>query len=260
MNICEPGHNNSIWNCSCSQGCFGHKGDRDTLEGLLFCNSSFVQRKLLKNSWGISYPSKGQVQWLQQYTSKQRQTQLNGISDQSLRCPHEDSYPLSAQRKLWSDWADAQTDLSLRWAHMPYCWFCHEAAQKISRECHNNKNHSPLPVMLVHMPTTAHSENSDHTGRMPRLIWVFAGRTCHIVGFVMRRLKRSPGSATIKNHSPLPVMLVHMPTTWTQGLYLIRSCIASYFWNQGKQCRPRSDAKERGAWLGFTLFSYKNFY
>ena len=25
------------------------------------------------------------------------------------------SYPLSAQRRLWSDWADAQADLSLRW-------------------------------------------------------------------------------------------------------------------------------------------------
>ena len=31
----------------------------------------------------------------------------------------------------------------------------------------------------------AHSEDSDQTGRMPRLIWVFAGRTCHFVGFVM---------------------------------------------------------------------------
>ena len=30
------------------------------------------------------------------------------------------SYPLSAQRRLWSDWADAQADLSLRWAHMPF--------------------------------------------------------------------------------------------------------------------------------------------
>ena len=27
------------------------------------------------------------------------------------------SYPLSAERRLWSDWADAQADLSLRWAH-----------------------------------------------------------------------------------------------------------------------------------------------
>ena len=24
--------------------------------------------------------------------------------------------------------ADAQADLSLRWAHMPFCWFCHEVA------------------------------------------------------------------------------------------------------------------------------------
>ena len=41
-------------------------------------------------------------------------------------CMKEDwvlSYPLSAQRRLWSDWADAQADLSLRWAHMPFCWF-----------------------------------------------------------------------------------------------------------------------------------------
>ena len=27
------------------------------------------------------------------------------------------SYPLSAQRRLWSDWVDAPADLSLRWAH-----------------------------------------------------------------------------------------------------------------------------------------------
>ena len=38
------------------------------------------------------------------------------------------SYPLSAQRRLWSDWAHAQADLSLRWTHMPFCCFCHEAA------------------------------------------------------------------------------------------------------------------------------------
>ena len=38
------------------------------------------------------------------------------------------SYPLSAQQRLWSDWADAQADRSLCWAHMPLCWFCHEVA------------------------------------------------------------------------------------------------------------------------------------
>ena len=53
-------------------------------------------------------------------------------SDQSIRCPNKKawvlSYPLSTQRRLWSDWANAQADLSLRWAHMPFCWFCHAAA------------------------------------------------------------------------------------------------------------------------------------
>ena len=38
------------------------------------------------------------------------------------------SYLLSAQQRLWSDWADAQADLSLRWAHRSFCRFCHVAA------------------------------------------------------------------------------------------------------------------------------------
>ena len=33
------------------------------------------------------------------------------------------SYPLSAQRRLWSDWADAQADLCLRWAHTHFVGF-----------------------------------------------------------------------------------------------------------------------------------------
>ena len=33
------------------------------------------------------------------------------------------SYPLSAQRRLWSDWADAQADLSLRSVHTHFVFF-----------------------------------------------------------------------------------------------------------------------------------------
>ena len=33
------------------------------------------------------------------------------------------NYPLSAKRRLWSDWADAQADLSLRWAHSHFVGF-----------------------------------------------------------------------------------------------------------------------------------------
>ena len=44
--------------------------------------------------------------------------------------PKDPSLGLSScgQRRLWSDWAAAQADLSLRWAHKPFYWFCHEAA------------------------------------------------------------------------------------------------------------------------------------
>ena len=34
-----------------------------------------------------------------------------------------------AHSEDWSDWADAQADLSLRWAHKSLCWFWHAAAQ-----------------------------------------------------------------------------------------------------------------------------------
>ena len=33
------------------------------------------------------------------------------------------SYPVSVQRRLWSDWADAQADLSLRWAQSHFVGF-----------------------------------------------------------------------------------------------------------------------------------------
>ena len=33
------------------------------------------------------------------------------------------SYPLSAQRRPWSEWADAEADLSLRWAHSHFVGF-----------------------------------------------------------------------------------------------------------------------------------------
>ena len=42
------------------------------------------------------------------------------------------SNPLSAQRRLWSDWVDTHTDLRLRWAHRSFCWFCPAAAHFIS--------------------------------------------------------------------------------------------------------------------------------
>ena len=40
-----------------------------------------------------------------------------------MRKPCTHIYPLSAHRRLWSDWADAQADLNLRWAHSHFVGF-----------------------------------------------------------------------------------------------------------------------------------------
>ena len=53
----------------------------------------------------------------------------------------------------------------------------------------------------------ADSEYSDQTGRMPRLIWVFAGHTCHFVGFVTRRL------VSLKRKCKKPEISVEKSTT-----------------------------------------------
>ena len=70
---------------------------------------------------------------------------------------------MCAQQRLRSAWASTQSDQT----ESSLC------AQWIAKD----------PSFLH-----AASEDSDQTERMPRLIWVFAGRTCHFVGFVMSRL------------------------------------------------------------------------
>ena len=49
------------------------------------------------------------------------------------------------QQRLGSAWAGAQADLSLRWAHMLFCWFCHEAPQIVSVQYQN------IRVISVHI-------------------------------------------------------------------------------------------------------------
>ena len=52
------------------------------------------------------------------------------------------SCPLNAQRRFWSDWADAQGDLSLHWAHIHFVGFvmswlkCH--GEEISSDFHTS--------------------------------------------------------------------------------------------------------------------------
>ena len=83
--------------------------------------------------------------------------------------PQNQQNGMCAQQRFKSAWASAQSD------------------------------HSSLSAWrkLGSLPTHwAHSEDSDQTGWMPRLIWVFAGRS-HFVGSAMRQLICRPWSIQI---------------------------------------------------------------
>ena len=57
-----------------------------------------------------------------------------------------------AHSELWSDWADAQADLSLRRVHRSYCWFCCVAAseqQSLKDDNQPLRTHSLISAFVV---------------------------------------------------------------------------------------------------------------
>ena len=89
-------------------------------------------------------------------------------SDRSLRCSHGETLdPLSTQRRSWSDWVDAQADLSLCLAQMSFCLFCRAPAQDALL----------LLLLLLQLNTSIIA------------IATAAERKCRCVGFVVRRLR-----------------------------------------------------------------------
>ena len=70
--------------------------------------------------------------------------------------------------------------------------------------------------LVVKDPSFLHagSVNSDQTGRMPRLVWVFAGRSCQFVGFIMRWLIYGPRPKAF----PSCLMLLTIQRRWLYSL------------------------------------------
>ena len=69
-------------------------------------------------------------------TSEDSPSLIRGLAVRSVgrQCPSASS---CGQSRLWSDLADAQADLSLRWAHRLFCWFCRALVHKsFCRLCH----------------------------------------------------------------------------------------------------------------------------
>ena len=85
------------------------------------------------------------------------------------------SYQLIAQRRLWSDWADAQADLSSLGAHS-FCWFCHVVTQLFCCYCVSTYNISlgslrhrmKKPWVLSYPLRTERKLKSDWAASWPR--------------------------------------------------------------------------------------------
>ena len=89
------------------------------------------------------------------------------------------SYPLSTQQRFWSDWADVLADLSLHWAHMPFCWFCHDVAHTVLTDytcidiCYNHFKY----IILQFQITSKCQHNSMNSAHRPP--WMIqSGCTC----------------------------------------------------------------------------------
>ena len=82
-----------------------------------------------RTKWATSWQNQQNVmcaQW------RLRSACASAQSGQSSLCTQwvaKDPSFLHTDSEDWADWVDAQADLSLPWAHMPFCWFCHGLAQ-----------------------------------------------------------------------------------------------------------------------------------
>ena len=133
---------------------------------------------------------------------------------------------MCAQRRLRSAWASAQADQSICCA---------------------------LYGKLKTQSFFFDSEDSDQTGRMPRLIWVFAKRTFHFVGFGVRWLVLF---YPMKSNS-LPSMVNCI--RWPYFIYNLIGNFANFYSNQ-KFYHPTVNVRIRlcwyAGWSGPSLSAY----
>ena len=109
-------------------------------------------------------------------------------------CPQRDHllYPTSHISRNLRHFKRIFKEQMSRFTTKPTLWQVRPGKTQISLGIRPVWSESSLCALMVAKGLVflhADSEDSDQTGRMSRLIWVFAGRTCHFVCFIIRRLK-----------------------------------------------------------------------
>ena len=143
---------------------------------------------------------------------------------------------LHADSEDWSDLADAQADLSLRWAHMPLCWFCHEAAQ-IKQSAVKQQEVSGLSAYILKMfwcykaPCVYTIQNLSQSmtktikSQRPTQTQISL-RTCSLISLLYKQLKSS-GSLVIHRVRRKDWAAWHMSLWGAHVLLQVLSCSGS---------------------------------
>ena len=112
-----------------------------------------------------------------------RETIMENVSRKLLPCQYNNSWMLKS-KCCWQNyiWAYAGQN-----QHNDLCGHRRPRSTWASAHCDQESSLCAQWVAKNPMFLHADSEDSDQSGQMPRLIWVFAVRTCHSVGFVVLR-------------------------------------------------------------------------
>ena len=152
------------------------------------------------------------------------------------------NYLLSALQRLWSHWADAQADLSLRWAHMPFCWFCHEVAH-ISCTLFLEEYQKDLSTFKIlyhknHVVFTCIRHVNELTCK-ETLVWHLYWQAWFVVVDQMPSLRQSHSLVTRRPHTYHTYRIPSWTEKWAISLaplgmsFFKRACAATW---RGQRC------------------------
>ena len=77
------------------------------------------------------------------------------------------------QLRLWSDWADVQADLSLRWEQRPFCWPCSKKVlNSVSSQCARGKSSVARKTEVDPKILTGEKRFKNVTLQILNFIWI----------------------------------------------------------------------------------------
>ena len=151
----SPLQANMRWYCSRKGGSYGRIRSLSCYRWF-YSHPEEKSRNIWAAAWQNNRPAKTQISLDIRIVWSESSLCAEWVA-KDPRCLHADS-------EDWSDWADAQADRSLPWAHVPFCWFSLVAAHLPS--CYT-------PICFPVLDPISASFLSPLTVRIDRVLFIF---------------------------------------------------------------------------------------